>query len=139
MTIREEFGLFLKELTGRQKAVVVGVIALVLILMVAAFVDSAMSLSKARQFEREAEKAHRDAGQALERASKIAAEIKVREKALDQVKEKRDAKQMELDKAAKDTFDARADYDRAVREQRPGTPSTEQLCGELAQLGYPCG
>jgi hypothetical protein len=107
-------------------------------LTVSGWIDSAVSWSKVRRAESRAETAERDRDEALRNAARIAADIRAREEALKQVEAKRDEKQIEADKAHRNTLDARAEYDRAVREQRPDTPGTDELCAELAALGYPC-
>ncbi len=138
MTIREYIADLWADLTAKQKAVVAGTIALVLVLMFSGWFDSLWSSAKVRQAEREAAQAKRDATAALERAANIANEIKRREEALSKVENNRDAKQLEVNSATEATNSARADYERAVRESRPDAPSTDQLCAELAALGYPC-
>lgn len=139
MRLSEEAKIFWDQLTGGQKAVIVGVI----LIAVAAFIYStASSISTSveiRKYEREANTAKRDAEDALKIAKKIATEKLEIEKKLAELEAKRDGKQTELEKAKIETLDARADYERALRERRGDNPSSEQLCAELAALGYPCG
>jgi septal ring factor EnvC (AmiA/AmiB activator) len=139
MTIREEFTIAWNELTGGQKAIVLAVVIVIAGLTVSGWIDSAWSFARVQRYKTQAENARRDADDALQRAAKIASDIKVREDELNKVEAKRDEKQNEVDKADQGVRDARSDYERAVRDARPDTPGTDELCAELKQLGYPCG
>lgn len=138
MNIREVIREAWFSLTPGRRWVVVAIVALLAGLMVSGWVDSLRAWQQIRVFEREAAAAKRTAAEKIEAAAKIATEIRKREAELDKLEVKRNEKQKELDKAAGNVSRDRAEYDRAVRESRPDAPSTEQLCDELAALGYPC-
>ncbi len=125
-------------LSPGRRVVVVAIVALLAGLMVSGWVDSFRSWQQIRVFERQAIAGKRDAADALARAAKIAREKLALEQQLAKLEIIRDEKQKQANDAHIKTLDARADYDRALREQRGDNPSPEQLCAELAALGYPC-
>lgn len=138
MNIREMLKLGWEQTTTKQKWIVGGIATLILLLMFSGWIDSAVSFYRVRKAERAAEKARFESKQALEKASKIAAEIRQKEFELKELEKKRDVEKKKLDTAKRETADARADYDRAVREPVATTPSADELCADLAKLGYPC-
>lgn len=126
------------DLSGAQKFVTVALVALIAIALIGSWVNTFQTWSEIRVYEKAAIEAQRDKAAALERAAKIASDIKIREEALKKVEEKRDVKKTEVKNAADVVSRDRAEYDRAVRERRADVPSTDQLCRELAALGYAC-
>lgn len=130
-TIRDISGYAWYGMTPRQKAAIIGVVLIV----AAAFIFVTVEV---RRLERDANHAKEEAKEHLAQAAKIAREKLELERKLAEIEAKRDAKVTETEKAHIDTLDALADYDRALRNGRSDNPSTEQLCGELAALGYPC-
>jgi biopolymer transport protein ExbB/TolQ len=138
MKLTDSIKLFWEQQTGKQKFVVIGIGTIILFLILSGWIDSAYSLYQVRKAERAAAKAKIESNQALERAAKIAAEIRQKEFELKELEKKRDVKKTELDKVHRETVDAQSDYDRAVREPIATTPSTDKLCADLAKLGYPC-
>lgn len=131
MTIREVIKEAWFDLTGGQRVVVTVITLVLAIVMLSGWISSLRAEYRVRQAES-------TANRALKKAADIAAEILKREKALAKIEEKRDEKQKELDAVAANTNSDRAEYDRAVREPRTDNVSAEQLCAELADLGYPC-
>lgn len=138
MTIIDSITLLWEQQSAKQKWLIGVVCSAVLLLMVSGWADSAYSNFKVRRAERAAEKAKWEANGAIEKASKIASEIREREVEVRELEAKRDVKKTELDKSKQATNNAQSDYDRAVREPISETPSTDELCSELAKLGYPC-
>jgi HAMP domain-containing protein len=139
MTIIEHVRFLWVELTGTQKLIAAGLALVLAFAAISGWVDSAWSYAKVRKLENQAEKDKRDAAEKLAAAAKIAADIKVRELALEKIEAKRNEKQTEVGRAAENTNSDRGAYERAVRDARPDTPSADELCRELAGLGYPCG
>lgn len=138
MKLTDSIKLFWEQQTGKQKLVVIGIGTIILALIFSGWIDSAYSLYQVRKAERAADNARFESNQALEKASKIAAEIRQKEFELKELEKKRDVEKSKLDKVHRETADARDDYDRAVREPIGTTPSTDELCADLAKLGYPC-
>ncbi len=101
-------------------------------------VDSYRSRQEIKVFENQAIEAKRDAQAALESAAKIAKEKVEQEKRLAETEAKRDGKVREVEAAAIAAVNDRLELERVRRERRGDNPSPEQLCAELAALGYPC-
>lgn len=138
MTITESFKLLWEQQSRKQKWLLGIIGTVILFLMVIGWIDSAYSNYQVRKAEREATKAKFEANEALLKAAKIATEIAKKEFELNELEKKRNEKRTELEKAKRETADAAADYDRAVREPLSETPSADELCADLAKLGYPC-
>lgn len=131
MTIREVIKEAWFDLTNGQRICVMVVSLVLIIVLLSGWISSIKSEIAVRRAEA-------TANRALKKAADIAAEILKREKELAKTEAKRDEKQKELDAAAGNVDRDRAEYDRAVNEPRTDNPSAEQLCRELAELGYPC-
>lgn len=123
--------------TGRR--IILALVALVIVGMFAAStIGGLRAWSQTRVLEAQAVKAKREAQDALNKAAQIAREKLALEKQIAQIEVKRDAKEKEANDAHIKTLDARADYDRTLRESRGDNPDRDQLCAELDALGYPC-
>lgn len=138
MTLGENISEFWYDLSGLQKIGIATVGVMLGLMLIYGMLTSIWSGYEIRQLEREANEAKLEATAALEQAVQIAKEKKLAELKLAEVETKRNAKQPELDKAVREAGDARAEYERVVRERRRDNPSADQLCAELAALGYPC-
>ena len=138
MTIGENLGNFWSDLLGGQKLLVIFAAVLLFAAIGSGWWSWFQTSMEVRKFEREAAVAKLDAENALKIAADIGKEKLEKERQLAEVEAKRDGKVTELEKAKIETLDARAEYNRAVREQRTDNPSAEQLCRELAALGHPC-
>ena len=138
MTIGENIGQFWTDLSLGHKLLVILTGLLIAAAIVVAGYGWVQAKLEVRKFEKEAAAAKQDAVVALEAAKKIAQEKLEVERKLAETEAKRDAKVTQLEQARIDTLDARRDYERDLREQRGDNPSPEQLCLELAALGYPC-
>ena len=125
-------------MTPLQKAAVAGIPLVLALILAAGWIRSASLYFEVRRYEREANAAKRDAKKYLEQAAAIGREKLEAERRLAELEAKRDAKITEAEAANLKTLDARAEHERAVRERRTDDPSTEQLCNELAALGYHC-
>jgi hypothetical protein len=138
MTIGENIGEFWTDLSGMQKFGIAAVGVILGLMLGYGIITSIWSGFEIRQLEREVNNAKLEAAEALAQTVEIAKEKKLVELKLVEVEAKRNAKQPELDKAVREASDARAEYERAVREPRRDNPSTDQLCAELADLGISC-
>ncbi|MGE0367203.1 MAG: hypothetical protein AB7Q00_15865 [Phycisphaerales bacterium] len=106
--------------------------------LVAAVYKAVTVSFEVRKYEREANNAKRDAEAAVAAAVKIAEEKKKLEIKISALEERRNEKQLKVDQAMRDADDAVADWERTRRLERTDDPGTDQLCTELAELGYPC-
>lgn len=106
--------------------------------LVAAVYKAVTVSIEVRKYEREANNAKRDAEAAVAAAVKIAEEKKKLEIKISALEERRNEKQLKVDQAMRDADDAVADWERTRRLERTDDPGTDQLCTELAELGYPC-
>lgn len=138
MRITEEFTIFWNELAGGQKFLLIAAAAVVSLVLISGWATSFSTWNETRKLEREANHAKADAKDALEKAAKIAREKIAAERKLAELEAMIDGKETEAEKAHLDALDARAEYERSLRERRGDDPSTEQLCAELAALGYAC-
>lgn len=125
-------------LDGKQKLIVGVVLGLILIFAVSGWVGSVKTYFEVRALEKQVKQSKAEADAALKRAAEIAGEIKKREAEIKVLEEKRDVKKTELGQAEKQSSDSLDAVDRARREPRADDVSAEQLCTELAELGYPC-
>lgn len=137
-TLRDIANYSWEGMTAWQKAAVIGVVLAVLSLGIFLTVKWITVSVQVRRYEREANSAKREAENALKIAADIAKEKLEFELKLAAVEEKRNAKEQQAHEANIKTLDARDDYVRALRERRTDSPGTDQLCLELAALGYPC-
>lgn len=138
MTFRETIQLAWKQFSGRQK-LKIGAISLLLMSLI--FVGGINYFSAWREFralEAGAAKDKKDAENAMKRAAEIAQIILERENELIKIEERRNEKELELEKSAAETDAALDNVNRARVQPRTDTPSAKQLCAELAELGYPC-
>lgn len=126
------------DLSGAQKFVTIALAVLAVVLVVGSWINTFQAWSEIRVYENDAIKARQEKDEALEAARKIASNIKVREEALGKVEVKQNETKDEIKRGESDIARGRAEYERAVRERRPDVPSTDELCAELKQLGYPC-
>lgn len=127
-----------EQLARRQK-IYIGCAAVLLVVITGyAIVERARMSAEVKKFERDAIIAKGEAQAALESAAKIAREKVEQEKQLAEVEAKRDGKINEVEAAKVRNASDRLELNRARRERRGDNPSPEQLCGELAALGYPC-
>ncbi len=138
VTIRDAIGDLWRDLSGAQRFVTVSLVALFVGLLVTSWVNTFQTWSEVRVYEQQAAKAEMERVEALERAAEIASQIKIREQEVFNVEAKRDAKAEEVKQVAEIVQRERDNYERAVRYRLPNTPSTSQLCADLAGLGYPC-
>lgn len=136
--IRDITGYAWYGMTPRQKAAIIGAVLITAAAFIFVTVKWVGTTIEVRRLERDANHAKQEAKEHLEQAAKIAREKLELERKLAEIEAKRDAKVTESEQAHINTLDALADYDRALRNGRSDNPSTEQLCGELAALGYPC-
>ena len=137
-TIRDISGYAWYGMTPRQKVAIIAAVLIVAASFIFVTVKWVGTTVEVRRLERDANHAKEEAKEQLEKAAKIAREKLELERKLAEIEAKRDAKITETEKAHIDTLDAIAEYDRALRNGRSDNPSTEQLCRELAALGYPC-
>lgn len=138
MRISEELSIFWGELRLGQKAVLVFAGLLIASVLISGWISSVQSWSEIRRLENEAAEAKAEADAAVKAAIAIGEEKKKLEVKISSLEEQRNAKQPALDNAMRDADAAAADWERARREQRKDNPSTDELCAELAELGYPC-
>lgn len=138
MTLGENIGQFWFDLSGWQRFGISAVGVILSLMLVYGMFTSIWSGYEIRQLEREVNNAKIEAAEALAQAVEIAKEKKLAELKLVEVEAKRNAKQPELDKAVRAASDARAEYERAVREPRKDNPSPDQLCAEARDLGLKC-
>ena len=127
-----------EQLARRQKIYIFAAVVLFTVLIGYGLVDRYRLHSEVRQFERDAKIAKAEAVVALEAAAKIAKEKVEHEKKLAEVEAKRDGKVTEVEAAKVAVANDRLELNRVRRERRGDNPSPEQLCDELAALGYPC-
>ncbi|MBK8810695.1 MAG: hypothetical protein IPN69_08180 [Acidobacteria bacterium] len=125
-------------MTGPQRRVTVGVLLLISACFIGGWYNAFAGWRANRALENEAKTARRDADAALKRAATIAAAIREQEEELRELEAKRNVEQKQLEKSAARTGDAQRDYDRTLTEPVTGTPSADELCADLAKLGYPC-
>lgn len=125
-------------MTVNQRRVLLAVVFIALLLLMSGWLNGLRIGRELKAYERQAADAKTDAKAALDKATQIAREKLAAERQLAELEAERDGKQTEEETARIAALDARADYDRAVREQRTDDPSAEQLCAELAALGYAC-
>lgn len=132
-------------LSGWQKAVIALVLVSIIIGGGALAVGNligwgrvAIAEWKASAAEARAAAAEQRMNDSIAKAAEIASKLREMEKDLARKEGQRDEKQTEVDAANKRVSDDRANYNRAVSEPRTDNPSTDQLCVELAALGYPC-
>lgn len=138
MRILEEFGIAWKQLAGRQKALLIGVAAVIALLLFGSLGTAISTWYETRRLEREITIAKASAAEHLKKAADLALKAKEQELKIAELEKTRDAKEKEANEATKTTLNAQLDYNRALREQRGDNPSTDQLCAELAALGYAC-
>lgn len=138
MRLTEEAQIFWRELTGGQKLLLILAGLLIAITLASGWIGWVRTSFEVRRHERDATVAKREAEDALKLAAKIAKDKLELERTLTQIEAKRDEKNKQLNQAHLETLDARSDYERALREQRGDDPSTDELCAELAALGYAC-
>ena len=139
MRITEELSIFWGELSGGQKMLIAAIEGIIALTLIGGWATTFRVWRETQALETEANHAKQDAKAALEKAAKIAREKLEAERKLAELEAKIDGKETELEKAHIETLDARSEYDRALRNKRGDDPSPEQLCAELAALGYPCG
>jgi flagellar biosynthesis/type III secretory pathway M-ring protein FliF/YscJ len=138
MNFRETAKIVWSASTTKERYAIVAGIALVVVLIVSGWVDSIISNYKVRKAESAAAVAKVQASESLRKASVIAENLAKKESELKDLEAKINVRKKELDNAHQQTSDAQRDYDRAVREPVGNAPSSEQLCAELAAIGYPC-
>jgi hypothetical protein len=126
------------DLSASQKFIAIALVVLMIGALAASWLNTFQTWNTVRQYENQAIKADREKVEALEKVAKIAGELKKREEDVAKDEAKRDEQKVEVKKGAVVIDRDRAEYERAVRERRTDSPSTDQLCRELAALGYPC-
>lgn len=131
LTFREELKGFWELRSAREKLIVAGLALIVSLGLISGWFTAFKSWNEAQTAKRDAEKA-------LSKAVVIAEQIREKETELNKLETDLNEKQIEVDNAKKQDSEARADYDRARRESVGRTPSADELCAELKQLGYPC-
>ena len=99
------------------------------------YVTTTLELRTARRARIHAEA---EAKKYLEQATKIAREKVVLDKKIAELQAEIDIKRRTAHEASVQTNKARLEYDRVLRNARTDDPTLEQLCTELANLGYPC-
>lgn len=130
-SISEVVGNAWYDLSVAQRVVVTVLVLALGGVMLSGWISSVSSYIEVRRAEKKADAA-------LKKAADIAGAVLKKEKELAKTEEKIYEKQKELDAAATHTARARAEYDRVRVSPRTDEPSPEQLCAELAELGYPC-
>lgn len=131
MTLREVITEAWYDLTAGQRVVAVVLAGVLGMVIASGWLSSATAWIETRRAERKAD-------EALKKAAQVAAAVIKKEKEIAEVEKKRDEKQKDAEAAAANTDRDRAEHDRAVSEPRTDNPSAEQLCRELADLGYAC-
>lgn len=127
-----------EQLARRQKIYIAAVVILLIAFIGYGLVDRFRLNSEIKVFEKERIEAGRQAQAALAQAEKIAREKTEVEKKLAEKESERDGKVTEVEAAKVQVINDRLELNRAQRERRGDNPSPEQLCSELAALGYPC-
>lgn len=138
MRITEEFLIFWGELRGGQKMLIAAAAGVIAVALIGGWATSFRAWRETRSLETEANHAKEDAKAALEKAANIAQEKLEAERKLAELEAKIDGRETELEKEHLESLDARGEYERTLRNRRGDNPSAEQLCAELAALGYPC-
>jgi hypothetical protein len=129
---------FWTQLGGFQKLVVVFITVFLVVLLGWLAIQNAAAWNETRKLEREAKIAKDEAKKHLEIAAKIAREKVELEKKLSELEATIDVKNKEAHQATANTADARLEYERTLRERRTDDPGADELCLELAALGYAC-
>lgn len=130
--------MFWDELPLPHKLALAAVVLLIAAAAVSGWVSSLSAWAEVRRYERQAAHQKAAADEALKRAAVVANEIRRKEVDLKKLENEADEKMHDLRNARRDSDDARAEYDRIRRERRETVPSTDELCRELAELGYAC-
>jgi Flp pilus assembly protein TadB len=126
-------------LSTGQRRIVAGLALFMLAIAITGWIDAFRARQSANQYLREADQARREAKTALKAAAEIATKIKAAEKQLVELEEKRNEEFQKYDRGAGNVRDLRDRYDAARRERvGPDAANADELCGELAGLGYPC-
>lgn len=128
----------IRGLTLLQKTAVFGFVLVLTVVGIGSVFESVNTRLELRQAERAKIAAERDVKAALEIAAKAAKEKVEAEKRLAELEVKRDGKVTEVEAARVDALAERTELNRIKRESRGDNPSPEQLCDELAALGYTC-
>jgi hypothetical protein len=108
------------------------------VIAVGGYADSCWSNYQRRKADNLAAKARLEAGEALEKAKKIADEARKIEGQIAQLEVERDEAKTKLAVATGNRADAERAYERARTEPIGRIPSTAELCADLAALGRPC-
>jgi S-adenosylhomocysteine hydrolase len=127
------------DLTTGRRLILIAAGAVIAIVLAAGWISEIATSIELRKYERQAAAAKRESEDALKKAAAIAREKLTIEKRVAELEVQIDGRTKEANDARIKTLDARADYDRTLREQRGDNPGTDELCRELAALGYPCG
>lgn len=134
----ESLKIFWSAMTTNQKRAIAGISILIIVAISIGWINSFRAWNEIRIEKGLRKQAQKDADQALKNAAKIASELKKEREELNALEEKKQVKKDEVEQSKTETEDARDDYDRAVRESRTDNPGPDELCAELAELGYPC-
>lgn len=138
ISIREALSDLWADMSAAQKFVGIALALLVAAVIVGSWWNTFQAWSEIRVYERQAAKANQEKAAALELAAKVANTIRIREEELKKIEVKRNEKLGEVKDLADDAARDRAEYERAVRERLREVPSTDELCRQLAALGYGC-
>ena len=138
MKIQDILTLAWEQMTSKQQWLIRALAIIVIVALLMFGFDSCYSNFKVGVAEREQGKFQREAQESLENANKLAKLLKQATDKLKILEEKQNETNTELGKRHQQTVDAQRDYDRVVRQPISKTPSTDELCRQLADLGYPC-
>ena len=126
------------DLATNQKRAIAGIMLLIVVAVSTSWINTFVAWNNTKIEQSKRAKAEKDADKALKSAAKIAGQLKKQKAELAVIEEKKSEKKDEVQKSKIETNNARDDYDRAVSEPRTDDISTDELCDELKELGYPC-
>lgn len=138
MNIREALREAWSTLSLGKRAWLAAVVTCVFAMCVVSAIGNLRAWGQIRALEKDAKLNKQIAKTALDRASQLELEKIQVQKQFAEMEAKTNAKSKEAADAELKTLNARDEYYRTLRESRTDDPSTEQLCSELAALGYPC-
>lgn len=124
-------------LSNNQRRVMIAAAFAVLVIMISGWLSSMAVTRELKQAERDAKVAAAEKQDAIDAAAAIAKKVEAAETEIKRLEEQRNEATERLEAAGRDADAARAGYDDAIRSVR-GTITREQLCAELAELGYAC-